>query len=392
VDTNGNYANVTLNGKTTLRVTSGGNLLPNFFMLAAAELDRPMLSNLYPTGKRPFEHTNSLSFTVATVGATFPTEGIQVIQDGNDVSQGLQITGSDSTRNVVYPRLQPNALHTAIIAITNSLGHGIIVTNHFDTFNQDNVMFEAEDFDYDGGQFVTDWLPGDYAFRGATAEIDYHHSFIDGEEYPYRPSGVPQEIAHDYLRQLFIDWGATDYHLAWFGANDWANYTRDYPTNRFHVYARSGGFGPYSMELAQVVDGAGTITQTIQVLGRWNATGLDNQTHEWVPLLEPGSNVPAEVSLGGEATLRVSTDTGNCHPSYFMLVPVMGVSLSATIVDNAVVISFPTLAGLDYPIFYRDSLAEGEWTLLESVPGDGSIKSVSDPITAATRFYQLVAP
>ena len=34
-DTNGNNALVTLNGKQTLRVTSGGNLLPNFFMLVA---------------------------------------------------------------------------------------------------------------------------------------------------------------------------------------------------------------------------------------------------------------------------------------------------------------------------------------------------------------------
>ncbi len=36
-DTNGNNALVTLNGKQTLRVTSGGNLLPNFFMLVAAQ-------------------------------------------------------------------------------------------------------------------------------------------------------------------------------------------------------------------------------------------------------------------------------------------------------------------------------------------------------------------
>ena len=35
-DTNGNNAIVVLNGKETLRVTSGGNLLPNFFMLVAA--------------------------------------------------------------------------------------------------------------------------------------------------------------------------------------------------------------------------------------------------------------------------------------------------------------------------------------------------------------------
>src|ERR1019366_3098190 len=45
-DTNGNNANVILNGKATLRVTSfpGGNLLPNFFMLVAAVVDLPILS------------------------------------------------------------------------------------------------------------------------------------------------------------------------------------------------------------------------------------------------------------------------------------------------------------------------------------------------------------
>jgi hypothetical protein len=361
-------------------------------MLTAAELDRPLVSNLYPTGKRPFEYTNALSFTVATVGATFPAEGIQLILDGRDVSQDLQITGPDSTRSVVYPELQPNALHTAIIAITNSLGNGITVTNHFDTFSQDNYMVEAEDFDYDGGQFVENALPGDYVFLGASADIDFEHSPFEGEQYPYRLSGVPQEIANDHLRQSFIDWGATDYHLAWFAANDWANYTRVYPTNRFQVYARSGGFGPYSMELAEVIDGAGTTSQTTELLGRWEAVGRDNQTHEWVPLLEPGSAAPAKVTLGGPATLRLTTGTGNCHPSYFMLVAVTDVSLSATIQDNAVVISFPTLPGMNYQILHRDRLVAEDWTLLESVLGDGSVLSVSDPLTAGQRFYQLVAP
>ena len=122
----------------------------------------PLLSNLYPTGKHPFEPTNALSFTVTTLGATFPANGIQVNLDGNDVSSGLVITGSASAKNVVYPTLQLNAMHTAIITVTNSLGHGIGVTNQFDTFNQTNYMFEAEDFDYNGGQFVSasDWYPG----------------------------------------------------------------------------------------------------------------------------------------------------------------------------------------------------------------------------------------
>src|ERR1019366_4444804 len=66
-DTNGNNANIILNGKATLRVTSypGGNLLPNFFMLVAAQLDLPILSGMYPTGTQPFEPTNTFSFTMA---------------------------------------------------------------------------------------------------------------------------------------------------------------------------------------------------------------------------------------------------------------------------------------------------------------------------------------
>ena len=85
--------------------------------------------------------------------------------DGLDVSANLLITGSASTKNVVYPGLQLNAMHTAIITVTNSLGHGISVTNHFDTFSQNNSMVEAEDFDYSGGQYISaaDWFPDAYA-------------------------------------------------------------------------------------------------------------------------------------------------------------------------------------------------------------------------------------
>ena len=93
-DTNGNNANVILNGKATLRVTSGGNLLPNFFMLVAAQADLPILSGMYPTGTHPFEPTNAFSFTVTASGTTFPANGIKLNLDGVDVSANLVITGS----------------------------------------------------------------------------------------------------------------------------------------------------------------------------------------------------------------------------------------------------------------------------------------------------------
>ena len=399
-DTNGNNAIVILNGKTTLRVTSGGNLLPNFFMLVAAQVDLPQLSNVYPTGTHPFEYTNTFSFTVTSSGATFPANGIQLNLDGNDVSSGLVITGSASTKNVVYPVLLPNAIHTAIITVTNSLGHGIRVTNHFDTFSEDNYMVEAEDFDYDGGQYVSaiDWYPDAYAAFVATTNIDFQHTYVadeptDGSDYQYRTNGIPQEIAGDYLRQIFIDWGGIDYHLYWFGQSDWANYTRVYPTGNFYVYVRSAGLGAYSMYLDQVVSGAGTTNQVTKRLGHWGAVGVNIQTHDWVPLTDDGLVAPVVVKLNGLSTLRISTTTGNCYPNYFMLVPASGITLSATRSDSNVVISFPTQAGSSYRVFYRADLSAGSWALLTTVPGDGTVKSVSNSVAGSNqRFYKVTSP
>ena len=97
------------------------------------------------------------------------------------------------------------------------------------------------------------------------------------------------------------------------------------------------------------------------------------------------------VSLNGLATLRITT-TGNNNPNYFMFVPVSGIALTAGRSGGNNVIAFPTQAGVIYRVLYRGSLSEGTWTFLSSVVGDGTVKSVTDPSTAAKRFYQVVAP
>jgi hypothetical protein len=398
-DASGNNVNVILNGKETLQVTSGGNLLPNFFMLVAAQLDSPLLSNLYPTGTHPFEPANALSFTVTTAGATFPTNGIKVILDGFDVSSALVIISN----NVVYPTLQLNAVHTAIITVTNSLGHGISVTDQFDTFNQTNYSFEAEDFDYNGGQYVSasDWQPDAYAPFVSVSDIDFQHTYVsgeptDGSEYQYRQNGIPQQALDasgalsDYARQIFINSGGTDYYLYWFGGSDWANYTRVYPTGNFYVYARSAGAGTNSMYLDQVVSGAETTSQVTHRLGQFYA--VNNAMMGWVPLTDDGLVAPVVVKLGGTNTLRISTITGNCYPNFFMLVSTSPTNLSAAIVGSNVVVSFPTQAGSNYRVFYRTNLSTGNWILLTTVLGNSTLKSVSDPTTGSQRFYKMTSP
>ena len=83
-----------------------------------------------------------MSFTVTANGATIPVTGIKLTLDGTDASSGLVVGGSASARTVVYPGLLPNALHTAVITVTNSLNHGIRVTNTFDTFRRKTIWLK----------------------------------------------------------------------------------------------------------------------------------------------------------------------------------------------------------------------------------------------------------
>ena len=392
-DTNNNNAVIILNGKQTLRITSGGAALPNFFMLVAGQADVPLLSNVYPTGTHPFEYTNTFSFTVTAAGSSFPANGIRVNFDGYDLTSSLVITGSASTKNVVLPSILPNSIHVAVTTVTNVLGHGIAVTNNFDTFSEANYMFECEDFDYGGGQFFDNAQPDSYFGFGATTNIDYQHTALDGEEYVYRMEGIPEDLlaGHDWLRSNFVYYGGIDYVLTYFAANDWANYTRTYPAGSFYAYIRTSGDGAFSLYLDQVVSGATTVNQVTKRLGHFGGVGQDYITYRWVPLTDDGLAAPTLVNLNGLATLLLTTG-GDCNPNFVMLVPTSGIRLKAASSGNNTVLSFPSQADVNFRVFYRTNLTAGTWTLLTNVLGNGSTTSVSDSHTGASRFYKVTAP
>ncbi len=171
-DSYGNIASVALNGRETLRTTTGGNVDMGFFALVQAQTDLPILTSLYPDGSEPFQDTNQLSFTVTSQGGTISPGGIKLMLDGVDVSADLSISGPASTRNVVFPYLVRNALHSAILTVTNANGVGFNKTYSFDTFSMDNYMVDSEDFDFFSGQFFSDPPPGAYYAFPATAGID----------------------------------------------------------------------------------------------------------------------------------------------------------------------------------------------------------------------------
>jgi hypothetical protein len=114
-------------------------------------------------------------------------------------------------------------------------------------------------------------------------------------------------------------------------------------------------------------------------------------TFQWVPLTDSGQAAPVAIKLNGQTTLRVTT-AGDCNPNYFMLVPATGISLTTARQGNNIFVSFPTQNGANYRVFYRTDLNAGIWVLLTSVLGNGSVKTVTDPLTPTRRFYKVVAP
>ena len=54
-------------------------------------------------------------------------------------------------------------------------------------------------------------------------------------------------------------------------------------------------------------------------------------------------------------------------------------------------ISFETQAGLNYDVLYKTDITDPSWTLLQSVAGDGTMKSVYDPISSPAGFYRVDA-
>jgi hypothetical protein len=56
-------------------------------------------------------------------------------------------------------------------------------------------------------------------------------------------------------------------------------------------------------------------------------------------------------------------------------------------------LTFPTQAGVEYAIEYKDSLDDAEWKLLTLAVGTGSPMEIEDPAPAEPmRFYRVRAP
>jgi hypothetical protein len=350
IDKNGNYANVTLNDTNTIRATELAAVNINFYMLTAARTDLPRIDNIYPDGSVLLQATNTFSFT-ASSSSGINTANIHVTLNGVNISSSLVFSGSTVSWNVSYPLL-PNTSYTAVINMTDNVNQAHSpVTVNFDTFSPTNFTWEAEDFDFDptlspvpsgnGLRFIDNPVLGDSAteatnvYFGQTGDSGIDESplfqtIIGPYKYRSLSDFVPTEVTSDTLRQTYLNAqlakndppylnnaGIVDYDVNSF--TSWIDYTRTFPTGNFNLYARLSANAAFNMQCAQVTSGAGTSTQTTNVLGNFVGTGTSLATWQYVPLTTNG--VPVVLSLGGVETLQMQTGVTNVNANFFVLVP-----------------------------------------------------------------------
>ena len=436
IDRFGNYAQLTLGGTNTFRDTHlvfnqtetangaefGENI--NFYMLLNARTDQARIDAIYPDGTLLQQGTNAFSFIASSPTYGINTTNVQVTLNGVNVSSNLVFNGSSGSWNVSYPGLQPNSSYTAVITVTDNNNQAHTVTVNFDTFNPTNFTWEAEDFDFDPAnspvpdvppsnlRFIDNPVPtsapatNSYFGQVGDLDIDYSSQFLNVLPLPtvYRSSAeninniVPIEVTADALRARTLNAqlqqvnpNILDYDIFNLTNNAWIDYTHTFPTGNYYVYARleAGGTGKDSLQLAQVTNGAGTSTQTTNILGYFQVTGNNNASFQYVPLINTNTGQHAEVSLSGIQTLQVQGD-GFERVNFFMLVPPSTVTLTPSIRGNNVVLSFPTQTGFKYVVSYKNNLTDPAWTPLGApVNGTGLTQSITDSLSQSQRFYVL---
>jgi len=380
----GNLAQVSLNGKTTLQLqrTSGADANVGFFMLLPAATTLPTITQVTPIGW--MNSTNLLQF-VASSPSGIATSNITVTLNGAPAST-TAFTGS-ATSWQVGVTLAPNTVYTAVITVKDAAGLVATTTVSLDTFNPANYTFEAEDYDYSGGQFYDNPQVNAYIGLAGTSGIDFIKTGTGGTA-DYRADAVDTEKSGDLVRPQYNGTGYTDYEVGFTAAGDWWNYTRTYPTNKFSVYLRAanGGSSSATMHLQKVTSGWTTAIQTTNALGAFNipATGAW-QTYAWVPLTDSNGKL-VTVSLGGQATLRLAD--GGANLNFLALTP--AVTLTPVTSGSTLNLSYGTQSGFNYTVLCKNNLSDSTWTPVSTVAGDGTVKTVGASMSGVSgRFYRL---
>ena len=373
IDTStGNPAQITFDGTASkLQVTiDKGNCNENFYMLVPVNTNTPptpsiVYTNVYPDGVYQFEQTNTFTFTAQSTIGIDPSSIIVELSGVNLLGQnsgptilsgagGLTVTGSSTSYTVTFA-LTTNTIYSAFIQALDLNGAPTTTTITFDTISPGYFTFEAEDWDYSGGQYYDNPQDGanaidplfpaanEYYNLDAVPEEDFH--MVGGiagyNGYAYRGTAIPvptlsglnTEGCGDKKRTQYTNsLPGGDYDNGNTHAGDWGNYTRHYPTTGiWNIYMRAAngqsGAGGRGV-LTVVTNGYQTTTPQTTAVGTFTPVPPTGnwQAYTWVPLVDSSANLvrfdPTQYHHNADGSLTLQyTSGGGYNANFFMFSP-----------------------------------------------------------------------
>ncbi|MGA2245704.1 MAG: lamin tail domain-containing protein, partial [Verrucomicrobiota bacterium] len=326
LDTNGDLVQFSGGSEETLRVTTdNGSYNANFYLLMPANVTVPVITNLYPGGSAFFQYTNQLSF-VAESSAGIAMNNVVVTLDGVNVASLLNFSGSPTNWLVTCP-LALNTNHNAAITVTADNNEKATATLSFNDFAATNYQFEAEDYDYNGGEYFDNPQTDAYVGRASIAGVDNVQADLNANPLLYRPAPAPSTtVAGDGQRPQFSS-GGIDYNIGFFGSRSWVNYTRHYPAGTYYVEGRfAEGTTNTEAVFSQLASGHGTSAQTSNVLGTFFIPPTGGWSNwRWTTLTDTNDH-PVKLRFdGSQTTLQLAGSPVSSQPevnvNFFMLVP-----------------------------------------------------------------------
>ena len=272
---------------------------------------------------------DGLSFNIQTTSNNeLPEDGFTLTLNGEDVSDQLVVTGEPNDRTVKLENLPSNRIFVGEFIAADQGGRSSTNLVFFDTFNlNESVLIETEDYNFDGGNFESEFGVNRYFSAFGELGVDYSDSLVDVldfNQHVYRPSdNVGTVLANDTPRQYILDEGGEDFALGNVTDGDWTNYTRNYDDDRYVAYLRYAANGDSTYRL-DLVTGASSSNQSTSLIGFFDtsATGNNLNSYTYRPLTGIDGNLIV-FSLSGDQTLRLTSVGGNNNilPNFLVIAP-----------------------------------------------------------------------
>lgn len=296
----------------------------------------PTITGVYPDGSALMQATNVLTFT-AVSSSGLDLTNIDLKVNSVDVTAACTfVTNGAGVTNVTvqYANLPQQTINTVLMTAIDGLGLTGSATVIFDTFSATNFVVKAEEFDFNGGQFIDnpDYTnqvdPNSYFGQDSMEGIDTHKGQSTGDnqatDYRYDDgtglrTQTPQAVGELPSPTRFGNGGVPNHMIGNWSSAEWQNYTKTFPPGNYNVYARLSTSSGSTVSFDQVTSGQGTASQTLARLGQFTLSG--SGAFQWVPLRQFGSLAVVNLggSSGGVATVRATTG-GGANADFYMLV------------------------------------------------------------------------